>query len=54
MKNTVILSNITLASLASVILLSMGWYESHLHQFKVKKGRRYECYFTSVSAYNNL
>jgi len=28
MKNTVISSNITLASLASVILLSMGWYES--------------------------
>ncbi|MGP1593490.1 MAG: plasmid pRiA4b ORF-3 family protein [Prevotella multiformis] len=41
-------SNITLASLASVILLSMGWCETHLHQFVAKRGKAVDLYVTSI------
>lgn len=42
-------SNLTLSSLASVILLAMGWDEDHLHQFIVGKGRDADFYATSVN-----
>lgn len=41
-------SNLTLSSLASVILLAMGWNEDHLHQFIVGQGRKAIYYATSI------
>ena len=41
-------SNLTLSSLAAVILLAMGWNENHLHQFVVRHGRSSTYYSTSI------
>lgn len=47
-RELVVPSNLTLLSMASVILLAMGWDEDHLHQFIVGKGRNATCYATSI------
>jgi hypothetical protein len=41
-------SNLTLSSLAAVILLAMGWNEDHLHQFVVRHGLSSTYYSTSI------
>lgn len=41
-------SNLTLSSLAAVILLAMGWNENHLHQFVVRHGLSFTYYSTSI------
>ena len=41
-------SNLTLSSLAAVIILAMGWNEDHLHQFIVRHGRSSTYYSTSI------
>lgn len=41
-------SNLTLSSLAAVILLAMGWNENHLHQFVVRHGLSSTYYSTSI------
>ena len=41
-------SSITLTSIASIILLSMGWAEEHLHQFIMRNGRQSTFYATSI------
>lgn len=47
-RELVVPSNLTLSSLASVILLAMGWDEDHLHQFVVGKSRKADFYATSI------
>jgi hypothetical protein len=46
-------SNLTLTSLATVILLAMGWEDEHLHQFIVKKGKTPLYYSTKKEELEN-
>jgi len=47
-REVVVPSSLTLTSLASVVLLAMGWDEDHLHQFVAGKGQKTVFYATSL------